>query len=589
TLTLSRAVASAETVTVSYAKPAAGAVVQDAAGNDAVSFSDQPVTNNTRITATITLADRGLTANETTTVTFTFNEPVTGFGLEDVIHDDQAGTLSAPTASADGRTWTATLTPRADTYDLSDNTISVRLDGVTNAAGRAGQGTTSAIDYFVDTQLPRVTIELANTALRVGETTTVTFTFNREVEGFNAANVDLSNANGTLSNLANNPGSGGRIWTATFTPTDNLADTSNTISVNLAGVRVSGSGTVGQGHAISANYTVDTRLPDTTPPEFSSAAVNGDQLVLTYTEANSLDGAELTGNAGFTVSSSTDTAITVSSAVVNGADKTITLTLSRAVTSSETVRVSYTKPESGAVVQDAAGNDAVNFSDQAVTNNTPASNTSDLTASIMLADEQLTTGETTDVFITFSKPVTGFTRDDVDLTQANGTLSELIPDGDGRGWSATFTPTANVIDESNTISVDLRGVTDAAGVAGTGRATSDNFTVSTVPLAVTITLADTALTVGETTTVTFAFNQEVLGFSIHDVMFDATTSTLGPLTITDNKTWTASLTPTANCNDATNTIRVNLRGVADLGDTFGTGIATSANYTVDTQSADTTP
>ncbi|MCW8209557.1 glycosyl hydrolase, partial [Verminephrobacter aporrectodeae subsp. tuberculatae] len=242
--------------------------------------------------------------------------------------------------------------------------------------------------------------------------------------------------------------------------------------------------------------------------------------------------------------------------------------------------VSYTKPATSAVVRDAAGNEAVSFSDQAVTNNTPASNTSDLTASIVLFDEQLTTGETMDIFIIFSKPVTGFTRADVDLTQANGTLSEPILDADGITWSATFTPTANVIDASNTISVDLRGVTDAAGVAGTGRATSDNFTVSTVPLAVTITLADTALTVGETTTVTFAFNQGVLEFSISDVVFDATTSTLGPLTTTDNKTWTASLTPTANCNDATNTIRVNLGGVVDLGDRFGTGIATSANYTV---------
>ncbi|MCW8171712.1 hypothetical protein D8B22_22120, partial [Verminephrobacter aporrectodeae subsp. tuberculatae] len=72
------------------------------------------------------------------------------------------------------------------------------------------------------------------------------------------------------------------------------------------------------------------------------------------------------------MSSSTGTAITVSSAVVNGADKTVTLTLSRAVTQAETVKVNYTKPASGAVVQDAAGNDAVSFSDQAVTNNTPA-------------------------------------------------------------------------------------------------------------------------------------------------------------------------------------------------------------------------
>ncbi|MCW8167469.1 hypothetical protein D8B22_22305, partial [Verminephrobacter aporrectodeae subsp. tuberculatae] len=77
---------------------------------------------------------------------------------------------------------------------------------------------------------------------------------------------------------------------------------------------------------------------DNTAPVFNSAAVNGDQLVISYTEANTLDAAALAGNAGFTVSSSTGTAITVSSAVVNGADKTVTLTLSRAVTQAETVK-----------------------------------------------------------------------------------------------------------------------------------------------------------------------------------------------------------------------------------------------------------
>ncbi|MCW8177937.1 SwmB domain-containing protein, partial [Verminephrobacter aporrectodeae] len=76
-------------------------------------------------------------------------------------------------------------------------------------------------------------------------------------------------------------------------------------------------------------------------------------------------------NAGFTVNTAAGaTAITVSSALVNATAKTVTLTLSRAVTATETVTVSYTKPASGAVVQDAAGNDAANFSDRAVTNNT---------------------------------------------------------------------------------------------------------------------------------------------------------------------------------------------------------------------------
>ncbi|MCW8209653.1 hypothetical protein D8B24_22225, partial [Verminephrobacter aporrectodeae subsp. tuberculatae] len=90
---------------------------------------------------------------------------------------------------------------------------------------------------------------------------------------------------------------------------------------------------------------------DNTAPEFSRAAVNGNELVLTYTEAGTLDPAALAGNAGFTVSSNTGTAITVNSAVVNATVKTVTLTLSRAVASAETVTVSYTKPTSGAVVQ----------------------------------------------------------------------------------------------------------------------------------------------------------------------------------------------------------------------------------------------
>ncbi|MCW8167378.1 hypothetical protein D8B21_21540, partial [Verminephrobacter aporrectodeae subsp. tuberculatae] len=112
---------------------------------------------------------------------------------------------------------------------------------------------------------------------------------------------------------------------------------------------------------------------DTTAPEFSSAAVNGSQLVLTYTETNTLDPAALAGNAGFTVNTAAGTAaITVNSAVVSAAAKTVTLTLSRAVTSAETVTVSYTKPTSGAVVQDATGNDAADFSAKPVANNTPS-------------------------------------------------------------------------------------------------------------------------------------------------------------------------------------------------------------------------
>ncbi|MCW8209677.1 hypothetical protein D8B24_22355, partial [Verminephrobacter aporrectodeae subsp. tuberculatae] len=85
-------------------------------------------------------------------------------------------------------------------------------------------------------------------------------------------------------------------------------------------------------------------VTDATPPVISTATVTGDQLVLTYTEANNLDGAALAGNAGFTVRSPNGAAITVTGAVVNASAKTVTLTLSRAVTPSEVVVVKYAKP-----------------------------------------------------------------------------------------------------------------------------------------------------------------------------------------------------------------------------------------------------
>ncbi|WP_029554606.1 SwmB domain-containing protein [Verminephrobacter aporrectodeae] len=110
---------------------------------------------------------------------------------------------------------------------------------------------------------------------------------------------------------------------------------------------------------------------DTTPPVFRSATVNGNQLVLTYTEANNLEGAARTGSAGFAVNSAEGAAIPVTGIVVNATANTVTLTLGRAVTHTERLTVSYTKPGGNDVVQDATGNDAANLSNEAVSNDTP--------------------------------------------------------------------------------------------------------------------------------------------------------------------------------------------------------------------------
>ncbi|MCW8177928.1 Ig-like domain-containing protein, partial [Verminephrobacter aporrectodeae] len=85
----------------------------------------------------------------------------------------------------------------------------------------------------------------------------------------------------------------GKTWTATFTPSANINDASNTIGVNMSGVRDL-AGNSATGTIASANYTVDTRAADTTPPVLittgdSGPKVTGNQLTLTYTDASNLD------------------------------------------------------------------------------------------------------------------------------------------------------------------------------------------------------------------------------------------------------------------------------------------------------------
>ncbi len=116
--------------------------------------------------------------------------------------------------------------------------------------------------------------------------------------------------------------------------------------------------------------TVTVAYADTTPPVFVSAAVNGSSLVMTYTEATTLDATNIPAATAFTVSGGH----AVSLVAVNAAAKTVTLTLATAVAYGESVTVAYTDPTANndtLAIQDAAGNDAATIAATAVTNNTP--------------------------------------------------------------------------------------------------------------------------------------------------------------------------------------------------------------------------
>lgn len=196
------------------------------------------------------LTDTALKIGDTSLVTITFSEAISGFTNADLTIAN--GILSDLSSSDGGITWTGTLTPSASVTDTT-NLITLDNAGITDLAGNAGTGTTDSNNYAIDTARPTAILAVADTELRIGETSPVTITFSEAVTGFD--NTDLTVENGTLSNVASSDG--GITWTATFTPTPDVSDFTNVITLTNAGV-TDAAGNTGSGTADSNNYAVCT-------------------------------------------------------------------------------------------------------------------------------------------------------------------------------------------------------------------------------------------------------------------------------------------------------------------------------------------
>ncbi|SFM47432.1 protein of unknown function, partial [Pseudomonas sp. ok602] len=533
--------------------------VADLAGNAGSGTTDSAnyVVDTVRPTATIVVADTNLAAGETSVVTITFSEAVSGFTTADLTVAN--GTLSGLSSSDGGITWTATLTP---TTSVTDTTNLITLDntGVNDLAGNAGTGSTNSNNYAIDTARPTATIVVADTALKIGETSLVTITFSEAVSGF--TNADLSIANGTLSAVSS--ADGGITWTATFTPTSSITDATNLITLNNSGV-ADLAGNAGSGTTDSANYVVDTVRPTATVVFTQSTLKIGDTSLVTITFSEAVSGFT---NADLTIANGSLTAV---SSADGGITWTATFTPSANVTDATNL---VTLDNTG--VTDLAGNAGSGTTDS----NNYSIDTQRPTATIVIADPSLSAGETSLVTITFSEAVSGFTN--ADLTVPNGTLTAVSSADGGITWTATFTPTGGINDTSNIITLANTGIADLAGNAGTGTTNSGNFTINTVAPTATIIVADNSLTIGETTTVTVTFSEAVTGFTNADLTI--ANGTLSAVSSSDGGiTWTATFTPTSNIKDVSNLITLDNSGVQNASGNAGNGTTNSNNYAIDTQ------
>lgn len=444
--------------------------VMDLAGNIGSGSTDSGnyAIDTQRPTATIVVTDSVLKAGQTTTVTITFNEAVTGLGIGDFLVDN--GTLSGLSSNDGGITWTATLTPSATITDTS-NLITLDNTGVQDLAGNAGSGSTDSNNYGIDTQLPTATIVVADTALKAGQTTTVTITFSEAVSGLTTA--DFSVANGALSNLSSSDG--GITWTATLTPGANVTDSTNVITLNNAGY-TDLAGNAGLGSTDSNNYAIDSLAPAVTSV---TVPANG-----TYGPGQNLD---FTVNFGEAVTVDTlggmprlvitlDTGGTAYAEYLSGSGTTA-LVFRLVVTSGQAdangISVGGALQANGGTLRDAAGNDAVTTLNSvgdtsAVLVDAVAPRVTD----IALDGTSPTTNSSVSFTVTFSEDVTGLDLADFNLLtggSVSGTLQSLVQ-LTGNTWRVTVSG----ITGQGSLGLSLPAI--ASGVAdGQGNAMVDSY------------------------------------------------------------------------------------------------------------------
>lgn len=402
--------------------------------------------------ASINVVNSTLKAGDTSLVTFTFAKAVTGFDNSDIVVAN--GTLSSVSSADGGMTWTATFTPM-DNVSSVGGYITVNNTGISDVDG-PGAGVSTSNSYAVNTVRPTATIVVANNAMNIGSTSLVTITFSEAVSGF--SNADLTVRNGTLTGVSS---SDGRItWTATFTPAAGVTAAANVIELDNAGV-TNGAGNTGTGITSSNNYRIDTVRPTATVVVANTDLGIGATSLVTITFSEAVTGlslADLTVDNGSLSSLSTSDNITW----------TATLTPIAGITNSGNI---ITLDNTG--VTDVAGNTGSGRTNS----NVYALDTQRPTATIVLSDSALTTGETAQVTFTFSEAVTGFSN--AALTVPNATLSPVSSSDGGTTWKATLTPTPGVSSSSNVISLNNAAVRDLAGNAGAGTTNSAIYSVQT--------------------------------------------------------------------------------------------------------------
>ncbi len=392
-------------------------------------------------------------ANGTTTnaagtdITLTFGEAIKrGAGGEEFTteaqlkailtlkEDDSNGANITYAASIDSDKQVITINPSSD---LDDGAVYVAVSaGYYDAAGN--QGSAAEATFTVDTEAPTVNSVALTSSARsdntyaIGDTISATATFSTAVDvdtGGGTPQLELD-FEGTAKAASYASGTGTTALVFSYTVAENDED-ANGISIGADKLALNGGTIQKTGSSTAAALTHDavaasaSHKVDGVRPTLSSATVSGTALTLTYSEA--LDTSSTPAKGDFTVKVAGSAVNLANATPVAVSGSAMTLTLATAVTAGQAVTASYTKGTNP--IRDAAGNDAADLSDQAVSNTVAPTVSSVALSSNAGSDSTYAIGDMVSATATFSAAV------DVD---ASGGTPQLELDVGGSARQAAY-------------------------------------------------------------------------------------------------------------------------------------------------------
>ncbi|TRO42173.1 DUF4347 domain-containing protein [Pseudomonas sp. ALS1131] len=455
-------------------------------------------------------------------------------------------------------------------------------DGAGNLALNTLNGVAATTGVLVDSLPPTASIVVADTALRIGETATVTVTFNEAVFGLSTA--DFSVANGTLSNLAS--GDDGITWTATLTPNANVTDASNLITLDNTGY-TDAAGNTGSGSTDSNSYSIDTQRPSATLVVADSTLKAGQSTTVTITFSEAVTGL---GIADFSVANGALSNLSTSDNI------TYTATLTPNANVTDTTNL-ITLDNTG--YTDAAGNTGSGSTDSnnyAIDSKAPA-----VTSVGVPANGTYLAGDHLDFAVNFDEAVT------VDTSGGTPRLAITLDTGgtvyasyvSGSGTSALVFRLTVVDGQMDSNGISLGNSIDANGgtlrdVAGNDTTTTLNTVGSTtgvlvdavVPEVSAISLDGASPTNATSVTFTVTFSEDVSGVDINDfslITSGSVNATLQSLVQIDPRTYQVTVDAITGLGSLGLNLNANGTGIVDAASNAITGGFTDGpTYAIDT-------